>query len=152
MKLKITKEKLSKVISKRFIRITNYLKKQTKTKDMKLNHINVAISYTLHKIYLNNITNTTNVEYILNELDKSIINNYINLLEEDKISIEYIKEISNVIYNTYNNEETILNINNKDIVNILSNYKDLANIDNLSNSIINTYNIINKNYKYIELI
>lgn len=152
MKIKVNKEKLSKVINKRYIRISNYLKKQTKTKDMETNHINVAITYTLHKIYLNKIANNENVEYLLNELDKHIVNNYINLLEENKINIEYIKEISNEIYKTYNSEELLLNINNQDIFNILSKYKDLSNIDNLSNSIINTYNVIKKNYKYVELI
>ena len=152
MKFKTSKEKLSKVINKRYTRISNYLKKQTKTKDMETNHINVAITYTLHKIYLNTLTNNENVEYLLNELSNYIETNYINLLEENKTTIEYIKEISNEIYNKYNNEETLLTINNKDIADILSKYKDLSNIDNLSTSIINTYNAIEKNYKYIELI
>ena len=149
MKRKTNKEQLAIVINKRFSRIANYLKKQTKTKTIKENHFNVCMTYILHQIALNNLFDKEITNYILNHLENNYITKYIDLVEND-ISLQKIKDIIKKL-TIYNNEEKIYNINETEIKNTIKTYIDITNLVDLKNSIIKTYDSIKKEYQYIEL-
>lgn len=124
MKRKITKEKLSKVINTRFPRITNYLKKLNKTNNIEDNTNNIAISIILHELFLNTITTKEATDYIVNYLKENYIKEYINLVEIN-LTIQQI--------------EKKIDENKKE-------YNDLSDNE------LKLYEVIKKEYKYIEIV
>ena len=129
MKKQITKETLAKVVNTRFPRIANYLKKLNKTTNIKDNHLNVAVTIALHKIFFNTITTKEINDYLIEYLENNYIKEYITLVEED-ITLEDLKEIIDTIYTKFNNDKiSSIKDNNKKV-----------------------YEAIQKEYKSIEIV
>jgi len=129
MKKQVTKEVLAKVVNTKFSRIANYLKKLNKTTNIKDNHLNVAVTIVLHKIFFNTITSEEITDYLLNYLENNYIKEYINLVEED-ITLEELKEITNELYIKYNSD----------------------NLSNIKDNIKKVYEAVQKEYKSIEIV
>ena len=144
--MNITKEQLSIVINTRFPRIANYLKQTTKSKTSK---ILLSITYTLHKIYLNTLTDSNTTNYTLNYLESNYIKTYINKTDI-KTDISTIKELNDLLSSKYQKEQDILNLNEQELITLLSNYEDISYLINLKQNILNTYHTIKKEYKDIQ--
>lgn len=146
--MNITKEQLSPVIDTRFPRLANYLKTSTQSKT---SLIILTITYTLHKIYLNTITDTYTTEYILNYLKLNYITKYINNTDT-KTDISTINHLINTLSSKYTNELDIENLNEQELINLLTPYEDISQLKDLKQNILNTYNAIKKEYKDLRII
>lgn len=146
--MNITKEQLSPVIDKRFPRLANYLKTSTQSKT---SLIILAITHTLHKIYLNTIIDTYTTDYILNYLELNYITKYINNTDT-KTDISTINQLTDLLSSKYITELDLENLHEQELINLLTPYEDISNLKNLKQNILNTYNAIKKEYKDLKII
>ncbi|MGN0967578.1 MAG: hypothetical protein ACI4OP_08405 [Candidatus Coprovivens sp.] len=146
--MNITKEQLSPVIDKRFPRLANYLKTSTQSKT---SLIILAITHTLHKIYLNTIIDTYTTDYILNYLELNYITKYIKNTDT-KTDISTINQLTDLLSSKYITELDLENLHEQELINLLRPYEDISNLKNLKQNILNTYNAIKKEYKDLKII
>ena len=146
--MNITKEQLSPVIDKRFPRLANYLKTSTQSKT---SLIILAITHTLHKIYLNTIIDTYTTDYILNYLELNYITKYIKNTDT-KTDISTINQLTDLLSSKYITELDLENLHEQELINLLTPYEDISNLKNLKQNILNTYNAIKKEYKDLKII
>lgn len=146
--MNITKEQLSPVIDKRFPRLANYLKTSTQSKT---SLIILAITHTLHKIYLNTIIDTYTTDYILNYLELNYITKYIKNTDT-KTDISTINQLTDLLSSKYITELDLENLHEQELIKLLTPYEDISNLKNLKQNILNTYNAIKKEYKDLKII
>lgn len=146
--MNITKEQISPVIDTRFPRLANYLKTSSQSKT---SLIILAITYTLHKIYLNTIIDTYTTAYILNYLELNYITKYINNTDT-KTDISTINQLTDLLSSKYITELDLENLNEQELINLLTPYEDISNLKNIKQNILNTYNAIKKEYKDLRII